>query len=946
MSADSEAGRWQRLEALFYEALDLDPARRSEFLDRACAGDNDLRREVEKLLRASEETVGFLHQPVRDAAREIVSESGDASGLRIGAYRLIRTLGEGGMGRVYLAARADDQYRQNVAIKVMRSSVGRSPGMLVRFRAERQILANLNHPNIARLLDGGLTPDGLPYLVIEYVDGAPLDDYCGRSNLSIEARLRLFRTICSAVEYAHGNLVVHRDIKPANILVTADGSPKLLDFGIAKLLDPGADSVAGAEPALTRSTERLMTPEYASPEQICGQAVTTATDVYSLGTVLYELLTGRSPFRLTKSSPLETVRAICEDEPKRPSAVIDTHPAEARKLKGDLDNIVLKAMRKEPARRYASVAQFSEDVRRFLEGYPVEARAGSWRYRSGKFVRRHKAAVAAAAVMIAAIVAFGIGMGILARTATRERLTAQREAQFLSSLFASVSPQETRGAAITARELLDAGVKRIDPELGAEPAARAAIYDSVAESYRGLGLYDEGLPLKRKAYELRLKTFGENNLETAASLDGWATLLRLQGHYGQADPLFRRALDVRRKLAGERSPLVAQSLTNLGECLFLEDRNTESIAILRQALALDRQLGPDVGEDGRNYLALALKRNGDLAGAAQLLHEAFEIGKRTEGLDAPDTVITLHNLASSWMDLGDYKDAESALRECTAIRRRVLGNNHPDLVYSLNNLGWLLLAKGDWRAAEAPLAEGLAINLRQLAPTHPRLAPSWTNWGRFLQAKGDYDGAEKAYRHALELLQNAKQGDDWYAAGIHENMGRLQLDRGDAAGAERFARQALVSYNRLGGNDTPDDANALIDVATALWFEGDATAADPLLRHALAIRQKSLGPGHPDLVGVQVRLGRVLVSEGKPGEAELLLRQALRSARAAQYPLFPWQLADAQSALADSLSALGPSQEAAMLYRASKPALESIPLAALRKRALAPPPKPLSRRTV
>ncbi len=404
MSADSEASRWQRLEALFYEALDLEPSLREAFLDRSCAGDADLRREVEKLLRASGETVGFLHQPVREAAREMVSESGDAAGLRMGAYRLIRTLGEGGMGRVYLAARADDQYQQNVAIKVMRSSVGRSPGMLVRFRAERQILANLNHPNIARLLDGGITPDGLPYLVIEYVDGSPLDDYCGRAHLSIDARLRLFRTICSAVEYAHGNLVVHRDIKPANILVTSDGSPKLLDFGIAKLLDPASDPGAGTSP--TQSTERLMTPEYASPEQISGQAVTTATDVYSLGTVLYELLTGRSPFRLTKSSPLETVRAICEDEPKRPSSVVEAHPAEARKLKGDLDNIVLKAMRKEPARRYASVAQFSEDVRRFLDGYPVGARAGSWRYRSGKFVRRHKAGVAAAAAFNPSIVKF------------------------------------------------------------------------------------------------------------------------------------------------------------------------------------------------------------------------------------------------------------------------------------------------------------------------------------------------------------------------------------------------------------------------------------------------------------------------------------------------------------------------------------------------------------
>ena len=459
MNSGAAPGTWQRLEKLFYAALEMQPAERAQFLDQACVGDTGMRVQVESLLAAAGRTDGFLDRPVLEAVQE-VAFSGAAVGLHIGAYKILRVIGEGGMGIVYLASRADDLYQKQVAIKVVRAGFGLNAAMLLRFGSERQILANLDHPNIARLFDGGAA-DGMPYLVMEYVDGIPIDRFCQSRQLNLTQRLQLFCEVCSAVDYAHKNLVVHRDIKPVNILVTADGVPKLLDFGIAKLLD---EELAGQ--GQTRTVDRFMTPEYASPEQLRGEQVTTATDVYALGVLLYELLTGERLFRLKTASPLEIFEIICEREPAAPSEAPiadDLHatPYGRRSLRGDLDNIVLTAVRKEPSRRYVSVAALAADIQAYLKGYPVQARTHGWIYRSGKFIRRHKAAVAATAAMVLALIAFSIGMGLLARRATREKLTAQRESEFLAGVFQAATPDESQGKEITARQLLDQAAKRI-----------------------------------------------------------------------------------------------------------------------------------------------------------------------------------------------------------------------------------------------------------------------------------------------------------------------------------------------------------------------------------------------------------------------------------------------------------------------------------------------------
>ena len=409
--------RFQRCEELFHAALALEGAAREAFLEEACATDRGLRAEVERLLSAHARAGDFIGSPaVAPPATWAGAEEG--AGRRIGPYSIVRELGRGGMGAVYLAERADGQYQHRVALKLIKRGMD-TEQVLARFRSERQILASLDHPNIARLLDGGSTDQGLPFFAMEYIEGEPIDTYAGRAGLSVEDRLRLFLQVCGAVAYAHQNLVIHRDIKPLNILVTSEGTPKLLDFGIAKVLHPGGEETS------TVTSMRLLTPEYASPEQVEGRHATTVSDVYALGVVLYELLTGRSPYRLRSRTPQEVVEAVRTTDPERPSQAGDDEKVR-RRLRGDLDTILLTALRKEPGRRYQSVEQFGADVRRHLEGMPVLARPDTFGYRAGKFVRRNRVPVAAGSLVVLALVAGTVATAYQAHQARVAQARAER----------------------------------------------------------------------------------------------------------------------------------------------------------------------------------------------------------------------------------------------------------------------------------------------------------------------------------------------------------------------------------------------------------------------------------------------------------------------------------------------------------------------------------------
>jgi eukaryotic-like serine/threonine-protein kinase len=924
MSAAPGAARWDRLEQLFYAALALPALERTQFLERECADDVALRAEVDSLLAFSGKTLQELRKPVDEAAQHLASEE---AGQQIGPYRLTRLIGEGGMGQVYLARRADKLYEQEVAIKLMHAGLKQAQSMLSRFSAERQILANLNHPNIARLLDAGITSDGAPYLVMEYIAGTRIDEYCRAGGLPPKEVLKLLLPVFSAVEYAHKSLVVHRDIKPANILVTSGGVPKLPDFGIAKLLDPDG------EDARTITAERMMTPEYASPEQVRGDHVTTSTDVYALGVLLYELLTGERPFRLESRSPLEVVQVICEQQPQPPSLVGRSSTTQATRGAGlridrDLDNLVLMAMRKEPARRYVSVSALSADVQAYLSGYPVHARTDHWSYRSGKFVLRHKAAVGAAAIVAIALVAFSIAMGVMARRANQARLTAERETQFLNSIFQAATPEEARGKAIMARDLLDQGAKRIDSELAEQPALQATMLDNIGRAYSALGLYPQAQSLLQRAFDIRRRLEGQESLDTASTEEALGNVVRLQNQFQQAEPLFRDSLAVREKRLGRRDRLVAESLDSLGECLYLQDRFAEAEPLLRRALAIHRSNANDYMGGTENYLALLLERKGNFPEAAQLLREAVQVGAKSRGTDSPDYLISLHDYAGALIDSGNLDEAEATERQVLALREKISGPDHPDIFYALNNLGFILLEKGEWQQATPFLARNL--ELCHKLGNDKRIAVALNNWARALQQKGDYAAAEATLKQALQEAHAMSGENSSLSAKIVANQGLLELDRRDYAAAENYARHALNTQSKVAGKQTPAYASALIDLAEDRLFQGDASGAEPLLQQALAIREQKFNAGNPAIIAAQVRLGEDLTQEGKLPAAETVLRQALASAKAEPFPLPPWKIAEAESALGACLLAGGHPAEAAQLLRRSEQALLMNPQAALR----------------
>jgi eukaryotic-like serine/threonine-protein kinase len=612
---------WQNLKKLFHAALDLTSAERASFLADACNSDNELRKQVEKLLASHDETGAFLVSPAflsskaPDDTQFQISEIESRVGLRIGPYEVVREIGHGGMGTVYLAIRADDQYRKQVAIKVVRRGMD-TDVILRRFMMERQILANLEHPNIARLLEGGSTSDGLPYFVMEYIEGLPLMEYCDKHQLTNSERLNLFREVCSALQYAHQNLVVHRDIKPSNILVTDEGVPKLLDFGIAKLLSPGWAVETGEA---TASMVQLMTPEYASPEQLRGLSITTASDVYSLGLVLYELLSGRHPYRLSSRRPEEIAEIILREEPEKPSSVVSKQVASGkgnqtdnveqgvdtqnqssthtrtpnsefrnpRSLRGDLDNIVLKSLRKEPERRYASVQEFSEDIRRHLEGLPVTASPDTFGYRARKFVQRHKAGALAAAIVVITMLTATVITAWQARVARAERAKAEQRFNDVRKLANSVvfelhdSIQNLPGSTPSRELLVSRALEYLD-KLANEAGQDRSLQLELAAAYDKIGDIQGGKNISHLGQRQKAKESYQKALAIRLAL------LRVE----PANVNFQRQL--------------SSSYTKQGDILWIEADPAASLEAYRQALALNQRLSKQWPDDLEIRFELAM----------------------------------------------------------------------------------------------------------------------------------------------------------------------------------------------------------------------------------------------------------------------------------------------------------------------------------------------------
>jgi len=853
--------RWSRVNELVGRALERPPGERQAFLEEVC-DDAEVRREAASLLDQDPAGCAALDRPpypLLHAAPEaaILELPEIPAGERIGAYRVVEELGRGGMGVVYLAERADEEFERRVAIKVLKRGLDTAE-IVRRFRTERQILANLQHPGIAELYEGGTTHDGRPYVVLEYVEGERIDRYCDRHHLGLRLRLELFRRVSAAVETAHRHLVVHRDLKPANILVTEEGQPKLLDFGIAKLLDPEGQPGGDGAP-LTVAGTRPMTPEYASPEQIRGEPVTTATDVYALGALLYELLTGRRPYGLDResggvSSAEELRRAICEQDPLRPSVAVtraernrvaregssargpersvepSAEPARrlGRRLRGDLDDIVLQALEKDPRRRYSSVEQLSEDVQRHLDGLPVRARRPTLVYRTGKYVRRNARQVAVAGVAVVALAGF-LGDREIQQQRTAEALTrAQRVSDFLVDLFEVADPSEARGNTITAREVLDDGARRIQTELGDEPEIRASLLQTIGAVYRNLGLYDAARPLLDEAVALR-REHGSEPGDLEQSLYEAGYLAYEQGDYDRAERLYRQALAAKPRW-GEDRDLTANLLNNLGLIRHARGDYREAESLYRQALEISRALHGDLHPDvtaGLANLAAVLRWQGDDAGAERILRQVLHNRRKVWGEEHPAVAMTLNSLGMLEAARGDFASGEKDLREALAISRQVYPDDHPNVALVLGNLCGLLHASGRDTEAEATCERALAMN-RRLLGEHPHVAANLVTLGEIRLAQGRPEDANDLLNQALEIYRKTLPDGHWRIAEAQSVLGACAT--------------ALCHY---------DDAERLL------------TTTYPVLR-------KSTPPGSRHATEARDRLVALYCATGRPEKAKAL----------------------------------------------------------------------------
>ncbi len=771
--------RWHAVDPYLDRALDLPPSERGALIASVRAIDPALADELRGLLADHDEISrdGFLDNAI--AVQPEVS----LAGHRIGAYTLQSPIGRGGMGTVWLAERSDGRFVGNVAIKLLNLGlVGRDAE--ARFKREGSILARLRHSHIAHLIDAGVSTMNQPYLVLEHVDGEHIDEYCDHHALGLEARIRLFLDVLDAVCHAHANLIVHRDIKPSNVLVRVDGEVKLLDFGIAKLIDASADSVIPA----TAEGGGALTPEYAAPEQMIGGLITTATDVYALGVLLYVLLGGPRPTAARGASAGDLIKSIVETELPRLSDVAPNGKA----LRGDLDNIVAKAVKKAAAERYSSVSGFAGDLRRYLRHEPVSARPDTLMYRTAKFVRRHARGLAGAAgvaLVMASLVAFYTTR--LGSERDRARLEAEKSAkvsELLTSLLIGADPYATHDREPTVRNILDAGADRVEKELRDQPALKAEILTVIGRVYERLGLFDKAAPLLEQAVTIG-RARSEETAQLAQSLNDLGVLRRERGDLPAGTSLLEESLAMRRKLLGRENKDVAVTLVELGRAY--EDRGIydRAEALFREALDIRETIFGDAHREtstSKSALALLLRDRGDLAAAEPLFRQSLETSRKVLSEDHPNVSSGLNNLGLVLLDKGDYAGAEPLFRESLAIKRKRLGDNHPSLGPTLNNLAGSLRGQGKLPEARALFEEALAVTRRSLGDSHQSIAGFEVSLARVQIAQGEPAAAEKLLRDALKRQEQTLVQDkaDWRLAVTRSMLGASLMEQGQYRAAE------------------------------------------------------------------------------------------------------------------------------------------------------------------
>jgi len=878
---------WERIQEVFDEASQLPADRRHDWVAEACQGDRTLYLQVESLLLALEQEGGFLEEQVASYASRVAAVG---TPERIGAYRILSEIGQGGMGAVYLAERADGQYQRRVAIKLVRGGVASGPELLRRFSMERQILAGLQHPHIAQLLDAGVTDDGTPYLVMEYVEGLRIDKYCDDNALSLRQRVALFQHVCSAVQYAHRNLVVHRDIKPSNILVTAEGVPKLLDFGIAKLLRtdlPAGDLDHAAQPAtlaLTAPAVRLMTREYASPEQVRGLAITTATDVYALGIVLYGLLTGRYPFEAVRSDFIALERAICETDARPPSAAVSQLPdlSLASELRGDLDSIVLKAIRKEPGERYVSVEQLSEDLNLYLDGFPVAARRGSRRYRAAKFMRRHRWGMAAAAAFVVVLMAFGTGMSLLAVRLARERTRSNLEAvkarraqetaeavnHFLqsdllaqaSTLQQAKSPNGKTDPHLTVRTALDRAASAIGGKFDGQPLVEASIRRTIGQTYFNLGLFPEAQQQWERSLDLRQHASGNEDADTLDAMRDLGDLYMREAKYAQAQQLYGETLELDRRALGPQHPFTIGTMYSLGVLYTRQGKYPQAENLLAETLELSLRVKGEMNDDSVGLmrdLANVYSEEGKYAKAEPLFQKALDVEHRLFGPEYNDILVTKLYLGRLYDREGKFTEAEHLSSDTLNSARRVLGETHSTTAFLTTLLANVYLDEGKNGQAQALLEKALDLDRRIFGDENPNTLTAFSDVARIRQLQGRYTEAEKLYTRTLDLRR------------------------------------------RVSGEEHPSTLRLMANLAVLYDREGKYKDEEALLAATSSAERRVLGDSHPETLSTLSALGRVQLKQSKYSEAEATLRAPLDTYRKAGADT--WQRYNCESLLGRSL---------------------------------------------
>jgi serine/threonine protein kinase len=916
-----ERARWEQMQAVFHEAADLPPAEQRAYVERVCAGDVDLATGVLALLEEDARHESLLDRGVEQMAQEMFGAAGatadaDADGeaiplpfRQIGRYTVLRRLGEGGMGVVYLAKRPD--LGSLVAIKILRDAA-LSPARRERFASEQRTLAQLTHRSIARLYDADVLPDGTPWFAMEYVEGTALDAYlrehagAGAAGAAaagaaaadtLEERLRLFRDICEAVQYAHQRLVIHRDLKPSNILVTPEGAPKLLDFGIAKQLDPPDAPIDQA-----RTTFRLLTPMYAAPEQLRGEPAGVHTDVYSLGVILYELLTGRRPFDLSNVSLHEAERIVCEEEPAKPSDAA----ASARAVAGaaasaaaagtaaagaasapraigkaawaDLDVLCLTAMHKDPQRRYASVEALIRDVDHFQRGEPLEMRGDSLSYRAGKFVRRHRAAVIAATLAIfvlTALVAFyTIRLSAARNAAVAEAARTQRIQRFMLDLFEGGEKESAPATDLRVVSLIDRGVKEAR-SLERDPLLQAEVHDTLGSLYQRLGSFDQADTLLRSALDARRAAYGihTDHPEIAQSLIALGLLRVAQAKLEEGERFVREGLAMSERVLPAGDPLRAQATFALGKVLEERGLYKQAIPVLQDAAKMYPPATPEQAM-ALSELANSHFYAGELDPSEALNRQVIDINRRLHGERHPSVAHDLLNLAAIEGQRGKRDEEERDNREAVAILQAWYGHDHPETASALTILAQGLTAQHKYDEATELLREAAAVQERVHGPVHHRVAFVLNELGVLMFQRDKLDEAEAAFRRSLDIYREVYHGKHYRVAVEIANLASVYNARKEYARAEPLFREGIALYDEM---LPPEHLNAgvtRIKLGHALVGLQRHAEAEPLLVRGYQIVKKQTTPtaswlqtARKDLIAVYAALGQP--EKGEPFRAEL-----------------------------------------------------------------------------